>query len=86
MLVSMLTTIDNPHNPFDEYEAWLSYDRRHGHNTETFLARILVTSDESSDADQDFAIEEAISEIVRENVTGMFKKVTREFPDVEIES
>jgi len=81
MIESMLTTIDNPHSPFTHYDAWLSFDLRSGYNTNEFLARILYTSDELSEADQHQAIEDAIDEIVRENVTGVYTKVTREVPD-----
>jgi hypothetical protein len=42
------------------------------------LARIAKVSDETSDADQARAIELAIDELVEINVTGMFRKVTRE--------
>lgn len=81
MKESMLTTIDNPHDPFNDYDSWFSYDSMHGHHTPNFLARIVVTSDELSEADQNLAIEEAIDEIIRENVTGIYRKVTREVPD-----
>jgi len=78
---TMLTTIDNPHSPFDDFEAWYTYDVSRGHHTCSFLARILVNSDQLSEADQDYAIELAIEEIVRENVTGLYKKVIKEIPD-----
>lgn len=77
---SMLTTTDNPFDPFVEYEDWYAYDTRSGHHSASFLARIVFTSDELSEIDQRLIIEEAIDEIVRENVSGMFKKVTREVP------
>lgn len=75
---SMLTTIDNPHNPFDDYEAWQAYDLSKGYNTASFLARVAVFSSELSERDQSRAIELAIDEIVFENVNGLYKKVTRE--------
>ena len=72
----MLTTIDNPFNPFTEYDEWYAMDVRLGHNTSSFLARIVQTSDELSEPDQDAAIEQAIDEIVKENVSGLYRKVT----------
>ena len=83
MLESMLTTVDNPFDPFDQYDLWYAYDARAGHHTPGFLARIAVVSDETSEADQSRAIEQAIDEIVKENVSGIFKKVSREIPDTE---
>jgi hypothetical protein len=77
MAESMLTTIDNPFNPFTQYEDWFAYDTRVGHNTAQFLARIVISSDELSDEDQSVAIEHAIDEIVKENVSGLYRKVTQ---------
>lgn len=81
MVRTMLTTIDNPFSPFDDFEAWYQYDITSGYYTTQYLARILITSDELSDADQELDMQRAIDEIIAENVTGMFKKVTKEFPD-----
>lgn len=74
---SMLTTVDNPYDPFTQFDAWLSYDTVSGYHTLGLLARIAKTSDELSEADQSRAIENAIDEIVYENVLGIFRKVTR---------
>lgn len=77
---SMLTTIDNPYDPFTEFNLWYSYDASLGYHTPSYLARIVVTSDDLSVADQDQANEDAIDEIIQENINGMYKKVTRERP------
>lgn len=81
MIESMLTTIDNPWDPFTQWDLWLSYDMALGYNTSGFLARIVITSDELSESDQRLAHEMAINEIVAENVTGIYKKVSREIPN-----
>lgn len=78
MVEHALTTIDNPFDPFDEYPAWYAFDYNKGHHTPGFLARIAVVSDELSEADQSVAMELAIDEIIRENVSGIYKKVSRE--------
>ena len=74
----MLTTIDNPFSPFTEFQAWYSFDLAHGYDTPGFLARIVNTSDGLSETDQAQAIELAIDEIVKENVNGVYKKVTQQ--------
>jgi len=71
----MLTTVDNPFDPSTQYEEWDAYDRSRGYNTAGFLARIINSSSELSEADQSQAIEDAIDEIVNENVLGIYKKV-----------
>lgn len=75
---SMLTTVDNPFDPFDQYDAWYAYDARLGYHTPGLLARVAIVSDELSELHQSFIINKAIDEIVFENVSGMHKKVSRE--------
>lgn len=75
MVLHMLTTVDNPYNPFTNFDEWRAYDEQAGYYTTAFLARIVRTSDELSEADQVLAIEQAIDEIVEENVLGLYRKV-----------
>ena len=74
----MLTTVDNPFNPFTEFEEWLQYDMSSGYNTSAFLDRVVMTSNELSEPDQALAIQDAIDQIVEENVSGMWRKVTKD--------
>ena len=74
----MLTTYDNPFNPFTRFDEWLEYDIRLGYNTSSFLDRVAKLSNDISEADQVLAIQNAIDEIVQENVSGMWRKVSRD--------
>jgi hypothetical protein len=76
MVEHMLTTVDNPFNPFTEYDEWNAWDQRRGYDTESYLARVVVTSNDLSESEQSTAIEQAISEIVNENVSGHHIKLT----------
>jgi hypothetical protein len=76
----MLTTVDNPYNPFTQWDEWYSWDADAGYHTPGLLARIVKTSDELSDADQHLAIQQAIDEIISENVFGVHRKITHD-PD-----
>lgn len=71
----MLTTVDNPWNPVTQFDAWHAYDTQAGHHSLSYLARIVKTSDELSESDQELAIDLAIDEIVRENINGLYRKV-----------
>ena len=75
-VVHMLTTDDNPYNPFTHYDEWLAYDESHGYYTNNFLARVVRSSDELSEADQALEVERAIDEVVQHNVLGIYQKVT----------
>lgn len=72
----MLTTVDNPFNPFTHFDEWNTFDQVKGYYSTALLARVTVSSHSLSEADESVAIEAAIDEIVRENVSGMHKKVS----------
>lgn len=71
----MLTTSDNPFSPVTQYDEWMTWDIAQGYSSNCLLARVVHTSSELSDADQELAIQQAIDEIVSENVSGMHTKV-----------
>jgi hypothetical protein len=73
----MLTTVDNPFDPFTRFDEWFAYDSQMGYNTPAFLARVAYMSYDVSEPDQVLAIQNAIDQIVQENVSGMWKKVSR---------
>jgi hypothetical protein len=73
--VHMLTTVDNPYDPFTEYEEWLQFDQLHGYNTNGLLARFVSNSHQLSDADYDQAIEDGMQEVVDLNPMGIHRLV-----------
>ncbi|ALY08780.1 hypothetical protein SEA_GOCRAZY_95 [Arthrobacter phage GoCrazy] len=78
MANSMLTTTDNPFDPFTDFRSWYDWDVQAGYHSCALLARISRSSDELSDADIELANEYAIDEIVKENVSGRHRKITKE--------
>lgn len=74
---SMLTTIDNPYDPFTQFDEWFAWDTRAGYHTLNLLARVARTSPDLSEADLAQAEEDAIDEIVLYNVSGVHRKVVR---------
>lgn len=76
----MLSTSDNPFNPYTHWEQWYAYDAAAGYHTPAYLARVVVTSYELSEADQTLAITDAIDEILMYNLTGNYIKVMAPFP------
>ena len=81
MKVSMLTTIDNPYDPFTQFDEWFAFDSQKGYNSCDYLAKLVYSSSELSALDQNNAIESAIDKIVKLNVLGIYRKVTKEFED-----
>jgi len=78
MTESMLTTTDNPFDPFTENDEWTAYDESKGHYTNCFLARVARLSNELSSADESIAIENAIDQIIKENIDCKYRRVTRD--------
>lgn len=77
--VYALTTIDNPFDPFDDFDKWYAFDIAHGYDSCGYLARVAKTSDKFSEEDQEKEIQRAIDEIVKLNINGMYKKVSRTY-------
>lgn len=71
----MLTTVDNPFDPFTQFDEWNAWDLSRGYNTLGLLARIIVTSSDLSDPEQEDAYAAAVQEIVEENVLGLYISV-----------
>ena len=78
-----ITTIDNPYDPFTEFDKWFRYDTTRGYNTCAYLGRIAMTSKSLSDEENAKAIEEAIDEIIKFDFLDIYKKVSRETKDEE---
>lgn len=76
----MLSTRDNPYNPFVEWKEWLLYDIENGWNSCGILAKIANTSDSLTDNENDEEIERAIDEIVAIDPLQMYIKVSEEHP------
>ena len=60
----MITTYDNPYDPFLEFEAWFKEDCRLHYNTSSLLARIANTVNVQSEEINDKDVEDAIDYIV----------------------
>ena len=76
--VYMLTTLDNPYNPFTQFDLWRSYDSKAGYNSNELLSRIAKVSDELSERSYRLAINTAIDEIIEHDPLNMYIKVTEE--------
>ena len=68
----MLTTIDNPFNPFTQWDEWQKLDRDQGYYTNEYLARVAATDDLNTNEQNDRATRAAMEEIVMYNPTGLW--------------
>lgn len=78
-----ITTIDNPFDPFDQFDSWIQFDLDKGYNSCAYLSRIAFTSDQLSESENDKEIERAIDEIILYDFMNIYKKIVRDLPDEE---
>lgn len=76
----MLSTFDNPHNPFVDFDSWLMYDMEKGYNSCGYLARIARTSDQFSEEENNLEVERAIDEIIKHDFMNLYIKVREPDP------
>lgn len=81
----MLTTFDNPFDPFDDFNHWWLFDIEKGYNTCSKLARIARSSPEFSTIEDKRETERAIDEIINYDFLNIYKKVTRNISETETE-
>lgn len=77
----MLTTFDNPYDPFEQFSSWFLFDVEKGYNTCSYLGRITKFSDEMSTVEEDEEVERAIDEIIKYDFMNIYKKVKKEVED-----
>ena len=73
-----LTTIDNPFDPFEEFDSWFMFDIENGYKSCEYLARIAKLSDDMTESEVEEEIERAIDEIIYYDFRNIYKKVKRE--------
>lgn len=73
----LLTTVDNPFNPFTQFDDWYAFDEQKGYCTSEYLARLTYTSDDLNDEMNELAINQAINEIIEMNLLGIYRKYTQ---------
>ena len=76
----MLTTVDNPYNPFTQFDNWYAFDEQIGYHSCGLLARLAVTSDELTDEQNQMAIDEAVNDIL-DLFPGLYKIVYPTSPE-----
>lgn len=73
----MITTFDNPFDPFEQFASWFLFDVEKGYNTCSYLGRIARTSEQFSDEENNAETERAIDEIIKYDFKNIYKKVVR---------
>ena len=74
-----ITTLDNPYNPFTQWDEWLNYDLQH-YNSWGLIAREAKVSDSMTDLEYSLEIERAIDLITstNSNYVKLFRRKEKE--------
>lgn len=72
----MLTTIDNPFNPFDDFNSWFLFDMEKGYDSCGRMVRVANLSDDLTEKEENKEIERAIDEIIKYDFMNLYIKVT----------
>ena len=64
MSKGLLSTSDNPFNPYLDWDAWYAWDIHQGYDTCGYLARIASEFPELPDATNEYLNDEAIDDII----------------------
>ena len=77
MTCCMLSTIDNPFNPFEDYNSWLMFDKEKGYDSAERLMRIAKLTDDMTQKEENEEIERAIDEIIKYDILNVYVKVSK---------
>lgn len=71
----MLSTLDNPFDPFDDFTSWYMFDCEKGHNTSSRLARIANLNDEMTQKEREEEMDRAMDIIVKYDLEEKYVKI-----------
>ena len=74
----MLTTVDNPFNPFEQFTSWFMFDVEKGYNSCARLARMANIADDFTQKEIDEEVERAIDRIIELDFLDIYRKVKNE--------
>lgn len=70
-----LSTIDNPFNPFEDFDNWFLFDCEKGYYSLSRIARLSNTSEDMSDKEEAIATEKAIERLIEIDPLNIYVKV-----------
>ena len=80
----MVTTMDNPWNPFTHYHKWLDYDSEYGYNTDQWIYILSKTSSDLVKEEMEEQIDAGVDRLLELDPFGLHVKVYENEADVLI--
>jgi len=79
----LLTTVDNPYNPFENFDEWFAFDVEKGYYSCSRLMRIAKVQDDFNEVETNNEIERAIDDIIKYDFTDKYQKAEQETIETE---
>ena len=74
----MLTTIDNPFDPFENFREWFLFDISKGYNCCGKVERIARRREDATEKEDLLETERAIDVIIKNHFLNIYKKISKE--------
>ena len=73
----MITTIDNPFDPFEQFISWFLFDIEKGYYTCAKLARLVTIADDMSQKEIEVAMDNAIDRLIEIDPLNIYIRINR---------
>jgi hypothetical protein len=74
----MLTTFDNPYNPFDYFTLWQMFDKEKGYDSCERLMRLANIEEGMTQLEIDTEVDRAMTVLISNDFTNTFERVTED--------
>ena len=74
----LLTTTDNPYDPFEDFSKWDAFDREKGHNTCDLIGRLSQLSDDMTQREEEAEYDRVVDFIIYHDPHDKYKKIYRQ--------
>ena len=78
----MLTTFDNPFDPFEDFDNWFQFDIEKGYNSCGKLARFAEINESMTEKEYLMETERAIDRVINVDFLNVYKKVSKELEEI----
>ena len=79
----MLTTVDNPYDPFEQFALWELFDKENGYNTCNLLARTQKLSPDMTQKEENEEYDRAVDEIIKYDFLNIYMRKYKQNATVE---
>ena len=72
------TTVDNPFNPFEDFNSWFLFDIEKGYYTSSKLGRLTKLRDDMTEKEENEEVERAVDRLIEIDPLDIYIKIVKE--------